>query len=469
MEHWLLNFCVFPLFDTVLLWTRELSAAVGGLVLAILALVSFWQDGMPDRRLFTLGTLATMVVGMAAVALGVAVPFAPIMVVGASLVTVGAGLSNIYAGLACTCLGLRRAAPCVAGAYALSFALRWAVQALPSGVALGLFAAIPLVCVACAARPAHALFERELPESPALMSVTAPHAFLPFSHQVFVTLVVFRVVYGFTLVFGEVDRVPVSAPWAFVPLAALAIVALVPVAPSRVGKGRAQASSDGVRTPDLLFKLSILCSVAGFLFAGLSDGGHGAPAQTLLATGTGFFEVLLTYTLVALGTKNPAGALPALAWGNAMASWGTIVGATLGRAANAAGGQGLGTITALVVLGMVAYVLFALPRLSFSATIEGVLEASDPVPNSEVDVAAAGLGAADGIDAHCARIAEMCGLTERELEVLRLLARGRNARFIQDELAITYSTTKTHVGRIYRKTGVHTHQELIDLVEKVEG
>ena len=50
--------------------------------------------------------------------------------------------------------------------------------------------------------------------------------------------------------------------------------------------------------------------------------------------------------------------------------------------------------------------------------------------------------------------------------MLRLLARGRNARFIQEELAISYSTTKTHVSRIYRKLGVHAHQELIDVGER---
>ena len=57
-------------------------------------------------------------------------------------------------------------------------------------------------------------------------------------------------------------------------------------------------------------------------------------------------------------------------------------------------------------------------------------------------------------------------LTDREYEVLRLLAHGRNARFIQESLAISYSTTKTHVSHIYRKLGVHSHQELLDLVER---
>lgn len=57
------------------------------------------------------------------------------------------------------------------------------------------------------------------------------------------------------------------------------------------------------------------------------------------------------------------------------------------------------------------------------------------------------------------------GLTEREREVFLLLARGRNTPFIMESLRISKSTAKTHVRHIYQKLGVHTRQELIDVVE----
>jgi DNA-binding NarL/FixJ family response regulator len=47
-----------------------------------------------------------------------------------------------------------------------------------------------------------------------------------------------------------------------------------------------------------------------------------------------------------------------------------------------------------------------------------------------------------------------------------LLARGRNARFIQDELFLSNHTVKSHIYSIYRKLNIHTRQELIDLIEK---
>lgn len=69
------------------------------------------------------------------------------------------------------------------------------------------------------------------------------------------------------------------------------------------------------------------------------------------------------------------------------------------------------------------------------------------------------------IDTRCAHLASVHGLTEREGEVFALLARGRNGAFIQEECRVTRNTAKTHIRHIYQKLGVHTQQELIDLVE----
>lgn len=65
----------------------------------------------------------------------------------------------------------------------------------------------------------------------------------------------------------------------------------------------------------------------------------------------------------------------------------------------------------------------------------------------------------------CTKVAGEFGLTSRETEILLLLARGRTAATIAETLVITPSTAKTHLRNIYAKLGVHTQQELIDLVE----
>jgi DNA-binding CsgD family transcriptional regulator len=52
------------------------------------------------------------------------------------------------------------------------------------------------------------------------------------------------------------------------------------------------------------------------------------------------------------------------------------------------------------------------------------------------------------------RVERPAGLTERELEVLRLVARRRTDKEIAEELYISYRTAQTHVGHILAKLGV---------------
>ena len=51
------------------------------------------------------------------------------------------------------------------------------------------------------------------------------------------------------------------------------------------------------------------------------------------------------------------------------------------------------------------------------------------------------------------------GLTQREVEVLRLVAAGRTDREIAAELIISVRTVTTHVGNILNKTGAANRAE----------
>ena len=64
------------------------------------------------------------------------------------------------------------------------------------------------------------------------------------------------------------------------------------------------------------------------------------------------------------------------------------------------------------------------------------------------------------------RIAREYRLTNREEEVLQLLAQGMTARAISEELIISPGTAKSHLRNIYAKLGVHTQSELILLVHE---
>ena len=69
-------------------------------------------------------------------------------------------------------------------------------------------------------------------------------------------------------------------------------------------------------------------------------------------------------------------------------------------------------------------------------------------------------------DEACDALMERVGLTKREMDVFRLLARGRNNEYISNKLFISRATTKTHIYHIYAKTGVNSQQDLINFVEQ---
>ena len=58
---------------------------------------------------------------------------------------------------------------------------------------------------------------------------------------------------------------------------------------------------------------------------------------------------------------------------------------------------------------------------------------------------------------------ELAELTDRELDVLRLIARGLSNAEIAQELFITVKTVEFHRGRIHQKLGVQSMAELFRL------
>ena len=66
--------------------------------------------------------------------------------------------------------------------------------------------------------------------------------------------------------------------------------------------------------------------------------------------------------------------------------------------------------------------------------------------------------------ASCRKLALENGLTPREAEILGLIAMGRSAKYIAEELTISHNTTRTHIKHVYEKLNIHSKQELLDLV-----
>jgi DNA-binding CsgD family transcriptional regulator len=70
----------------------------------------------------------------------------------------------------------------------------------------------------------------------------------------------------------------------------------------------------------------------------------------------------------------------------------------------------------------------------------------------------------DLIDGRCKKLGELHGLTQREIEVMQLICKGRSKSYIADALSISENTVRSYAKNIYFKVGIHNRQALLSLV-----
>jgi DNA-binding CsgD family transcriptional regulator len=61
------------------------------------------------------------------------------------------------------------------------------------------------------------------------------------------------------------------------------------------------------------------------------------------------------------------------------------------------------------------------------------------------------------------------GITKREAEILRVLARGKTSKEIAGELYISQRTVEAHLHNMYRKTGAGNRVELLSKLGPYRG
>ena len=166
--------------------------------------------------------------------------------------------------------------------------------------------------------------------------------------------------------------------------------------------------------------------------------------------------------LAAVGARNTRASVATIAWGRGVSALGSIVGAAIGVWASATSLThpiAVQLATGALVVGFAAYALIGLKNFSFIDTINGVTEVVDAQPTNIEEASHATLEQA------CSAIADRASLTPREREVFEMLARGRDSFSIQEQLTVSRNTVKAHVKHIYVKLDIHTHQDLLDIVE----
>lgn len=68
----------------------------------------------------------------------------------------------------------------------------------------------------------------------------------------------------------------------------------------------------------------------------------------------------------------------------------------------------------------------------------------------------------------CSQAARVYSLTQREQEILELMAQVLTINEMAETTHVSYGTAKTHVNHIYRKMGVHAREEALELVGRRE-
>ena len=64
----------------------------------------------------------------------------------------------------------------------------------------------------------------------------------------------------------------------------------------------------------------------------------------------------------------------------------------------------------------------------------------------------------------CQELAKRFALTQREVEILLLLAQDKSSGDIAHKLFVALSTVKTHIKHIYQKLGIHSRRELYEIL-----
>lgn len=463
LSTWLMNVTAYPGFHDFAPWARDVATSVGGAAGVAYALYARWRPyGMLGRA--GLGACCTLfAAGPLLMLWGVAWASPALALVGSCARSVAGPFMGVYLVFSLMALtGHQRMGALVAsyGAYYVGVGLLEPLTFLQASwgqpLLEVLFVTLPLVAVGLLYRRASPMLrETSLLGTQAELSPTNPAPFLLLNHRLYVVAALFQAAMGYATTFASTQSYPQPL------LPALGVLALL----------AACGLLAWDRKPiDGLYTLAFGCALAGFLLIPGAVAGLG-PAVTLACgslcrAGEALFRIALWVAVASIGARNLVGALPLVLMVNGIGGFGFELGALTGHGTNYL----IETHPELVFIVVVAIVFgfamynFVLERtFSFDATVAGV----EPVqPVRELSDEAAG---ARDYDAVCARLAAGHGLTAREAEVLPLLARGRNVAYIMEELTLSRNTIKSYVARVYGKLDVHSHQELIDLVEREAG
>lgn len=425
------------------LWVTSLMANV--VTIAFLLLLSYVRNPLSDVRglpqtagvLTALGTAALSHPSLTATGDAAAIVY----LTGSLLTGVGSGIVVMLWGELLASLGSQRTVNYSVIAVLLAAVAYLLIRLLPIDVAQMIVALLPLVSMGCFIH-----FKRSVPRPPRAMRNLRVQEKPP------VRMMVIAVFFGVS--FGAMKGLiaPVGDDWIGV-RDQLNIIAIV-------GGALAVFVTTSVYKMDfdhLTYQIALPLMAAGFLFLPLHEPWN-VIGTAVHQFGYQYFYIVLwaLWPVLASRGRVPTGWI--VGWGLLSIQLGQFVGSLAASIALTVVGSDLGMamLSAGIIFVILIIALFAIGSGSAN-TGWGFVK-----PMEEAD-------ATSDLEKAGTRLARRCRLSPREIEVFFLLAKGRNRAYIREELVIGDETVKSHVKSIYRKTEVHSQQELIDLLERESG
>ena len=225
-----------------------------------------------------------------------------------------------------------------------------------------------------------------------------------------------------------------------------------------IGVALVLITSKGIRGPEACYRLITTFLLAGALFLPAPMLFPNVPAYLPLAIDVGAFQCLgmgMWILIAGLCRRYQTSCL--FAFGLIRAAWsaGPLVGMLIGRWL----WYGIGLdIAGAFTAACMCVLLIALVN-NFVFTENTLARALSIMPTDRKQ----------RFQDRCRAVIERYGLTEREGEIMIMFSKGRNLPYVQEELCLSKSTVSTHRQHIYQKLGVHSAQEMIDLIQKEKG
>lgn len=342
----------------------------------------------------------------------------------------------------------------VAGSMALGAFIVYVLTYMPIGFTGMMAVALPLLSTLFAHHAKNVIrgdsFEGKIPLAPVTDPVIVPKPLM----RILLGVMAYSLALGFALCmatsqegggFDASNRAALAAPLAVgIALAAFSYL------------------RNDVKAVAVLYRFALPAMVIGFLTLAYEDAGHSAVACFAVVVGFQCFDAVVAVILFQGSRHFEHLSIRSFAMGRVANALGLSVGWAFGLAVANGFLPGLADLSMLYLVIAAVLVAFS----SFLLLERDLFPGEEPALNKGrlLEPSDTSRRGPMGIDAAIARIAKDAGLSAQEARVFAYLAKGHSRKTIQEKLFIASATVDTHARHVYRKLGIKSRQELIDLV-----